>query len=551
MSLVVCPEIYAAKAGFDILADGGNAMDAAVGAAFAQGVTNHLLCGIGGTITLYWLDGKTSEEAIINGEETIGSGPTPSSWASDLLPGRAEASLKYRLKSRANEVGYQAIMVPGFVRGCWVAYGRFGGRVPWKRLLQPAIRLARDGFEVPAYSAGFWRHFYQQETHAHDERGLSPKWDVSEASRRLMLTDGDRPYEFGDRFLQPELANTLTRLAEAGGDDFYIGSIADVIASDLGNHHSLVTAEDLRAYPVDEDEPIHGSYRGLRLSAQPFSNGCLLIEVLQILDRFDVAGPGHNEPDYIALVAKAMRAASADYLRVHGSERQRWREIELELTSDARAEHWAGLIKSGDPIDVPAGEPSRGTTHLTAADDAGNIVSLNHSIGFGGCGATTPELGFLYNGDMASYDPRPGQADSIVPGKKFQGGSPLALFRGDQPLLVLGAPGGTRIFSSIIQTVLNAIDYGMDIRTAVTAPRFHSQDRQVIYVEPLMPDRVADELRKAGYEVRVSRYAARPQAVMRRSDRFEGGSDPRGQSSADVSEHPTYFWPADPSGGGG
>jgi gamma-glutamyltranspeptidase / glutathione hydrolase len=551
VSLVVCPEIYAAKAGFDIFAKGGNAMDAAVGAAFAQGVTNHLLCGIGGTITLYWVNGSTGEEVMINGEETVGSGPVPDSWINDLLPGRAEASLKYRLKSRANEVGYQAIMTPGFVRGCWVAYQRFGGNVPWKELLQPAIRLARDGFDVPAYSAGFWRHFHQGETHAREDRGLTPKWEVSPASRRLMLKDDGNPYELGDRFVQADLANTLSRLADAGGDDFYTGAIADEIAQDLGNHQSLVTAEDLRTYPVNEDAPLPGTYRGHRLSAQPFSNGCLLIEVLQILDRFDLAKLGHNQPEYIALVAKAMRAASGDYLRVHGSDRDRWREIELELTSDPRADYWANLIKAGDPIDVPAGEPSRGTTHLTAADDDGNIVSLNHSIGFGGCGAVTPGLGFLYNGDMASYDPHPGQPDSIVPGKKFQGGSPLALFRDRQPLLVLGAPGGTRIFSSIIQTVLNAIDHGMDIRTAVTAPRFHSQDRQVVYLERWIPERVGDALRDMGHEVRASRYAARPQAVMRASDRYEGGSDPRGQSSADVSEYPPYYWPSDPSGGGG
>ncbi|MGH7487063.1 MAG: gamma-glutamyltransferase, partial [bacterium] len=180
MSLVVCPEIHAAKAGHDVFADGGNAIDAALCAAFVQGVTNHLLCGIGGTISIYVYQAGVRKDVYLNAEETMGSGTVPPDWASELLPGRAEASGRYRLRSRANDVGYQAAMVPGFVRGCWRAHELFGsGRVSWARVLAPAIRLAADGFDVPPYSAAFWRDFFRQEERSRVEAGTVPRWDIS------------------------------------------------------------------------------------------------------------------------------------------------------------------------------------------------------------------------------------------------------------------------------------------------------------------------------------------------------------------------------------
>src|SRR5438093_9120645 len=135
MNLVVCPEIHAAKAGHDVFSEGGNAIDAALCAAFVQGVTNHLLCGIGGTISIYVYDSSNRKDVYLNGEEVMGSGSVPAEWAAEVLPGRAEASGRYRIRSRANDVGYQAVMVPGFVRGCWSAYQLFGsGRIPWARV---------------------------------------------------------------------------------------------------------------------------------------------------------------------------------------------------------------------------------------------------------------------------------------------------------------------------------------------------------------------------------------------------------------------------------
>jgi gamma-glutamyltranspeptidase / glutathione hydrolase len=548
MNLVVCPEIHAAKAGHDVFADSGNAIDAALCAAFVQGVTNHLLCGIGGTISIYVYQADAHKDVYINGEEAMGSGAVPVGWAAELLPGRAEASGRYRLRSRANDVGYQAVMVPGFVRGCWRAYERFGsGRLSWARILEPAIRLAADGFDVPPYSASFWRDFFHQEERSRVEDGTVPRWEISPGSRELMLRENGTPYGQGDRFVQSDLARTLKRLATAGADDFYSGQIGTELAAELTRHGALVTAADLRDYMVDLDEPLRGSYRGMDLAAQPYSNGSKIIEILQILDSFDLGALGHNTPAYIDLVAKAMRGANADFLRVEGSTRDDIRPIEQEIASRERAADWASRIKSGDPVDLGAGVTARGTTHLTAADSGGNVISLNHSIGYGGSGVVVDGLGFLLNGDVGHYNPVPGSHDSVVGGKKFLGGSSLAVLRDGVPYIVLGAPGGTRIVTSVVQSVLNVVDFGMDMQTAVTAPRFHSQDRLRIFLEPSIDERTADRLSAMGRDVRQSHYQARPQAIRILPTRLEGGSDPRGQLSRDIGEFPDYDPTLDPA----
>jgi gamma-glutamyltranspeptidase/glutathione hydrolase len=548
VNLLVCPEIHAAKAAHDAFAEGASAMDAAVCAAFVQGVTNHLLCGIGGTLSVYGYDAATGRDFYVNGEEAMGSRPVPEEWRSELMPGRAEASGRYRLKSRANDVGYKAVMVPGFVRGCWFAYERFASRrLSWRRLLQPAIDLARDGFEVPPYSAAFWRDYFKREVRETQDSRSVPRWDVSAGSRALMLRDDRSPFVQGDRFVQEDLGHTIERIAEAGGDDFYIGELGEAIANELVKGESLVTAADVRGYTVDEDTPLRGSYRGMAIAAQPFSNGSKMIEMLQILDRFELAQVGHNTAPYIELVAKAMRAASSDALGVEGRKREEISAIEPQIISAERADYWAYRIRSGDPIDICLAEAERGTTHLTAVDAEGNMVSLNHSIGYGGSGVVVPGLGFLLNGDVGHYNPLPGQPDSVEPGKKFLGGSSLALFDDGKPFLVLGAPGGTRIVTSVIQTVLNVVDFGMDAMTAVTAPRFHSQGGNQIFPEPAIGDAVADELRTSGWDIRPSRYQARPQAVRLVGSRREGGSDYRGHLSPEISEYPDYDPNADPA----
>lgn len=525
-SLIVCPELHAAKCGQDVLSKGGNAVDAAIAAAFVQGVENPFACGIGGGISLYHRDGTSGHDVMIKAESALGSLPVPENWVD---------------RGDANDVGYQSIGVPGFVEGCWSTFQQFrSGRFTWTELLEPAIGLARKGVELSALAQRQWDYVQGGDTLRNE-----PRLQTTPAAMNLFYRDDGSPMEQGETLVQTELADTLERLATEGAGDFYRGQIADTIATDFASNGGLITSKDLRDYAVEIDEPLRGEYRGLTLSAQPFSNGGHLIETFQILEHFDLAALGHNSPEYIDVVSKAMRAARGDYLRVQGYERPEFLPLEMENVGLERAANLAMRIKEGDPLitEAPSGtpKPTRGTTHLHCVDAEGTVVSHNHSIGCGGSGVVTKGLGFLYNNDS-------NDAGFERPRRFIGGGSPLMFTRQDRPFLVLGAPGGSRIATSIIQSALNVIDFEIDMQTAVTLPRFHSEDRRVVFLEHAFREQVASALRTMGNEVLRNRYHARPQGILWRSDTgaLEPGTDPRVGGA--IGMFPPYDWGRDFSG---
>ena len=536
MELVVCPEPPAARVGREIFAAGGNAMDAAIATAFAQGVTNPLLCGLGGTGLLYYYDAVKRENVILDCSVTIGSVPVPESWASEF-GGRAETIGRYILQSEANQVGYQSVMTPGFVRGCWVAFQRYGsGRLTWSDLLAPAVALARDGFEVYPYIAGFWRN-------AEDKPGypsLMRKLHATPDATRFYLKPDGSVYGEGDRFTQPVLAETLERLAKAGGDDFYSGEIAATMADDFEKHAGLINRADLSNYRIRETVPLRGSYRGFDIASTPSSgSGAQIIQILQILEHFDLGRLGHNCAEYVDTFARIQRATFADNVRLKCLDVQEAQAVEQELIAPERAEYWAERITRGDRISVRGGAVDPGTTHLTCVDENRNIACFTHSIGsLGGAGVITPGLGFLCNNFLGHFNPLPGHADSIAPNKRGGGGAPTMVFENGEPYIAIGAPGGSRIFTAIVQSLVNVIDYGMDMRTAVTAPRFHSEEQQLVFIEPAFSEDTARTLRAIGNDVRRSAYMSRVQAIRLRGDtgELEAGADPRG--GAGIGQYP-------------
>lgn len=536
--MVVCPEPPAAKAGQDLFAAGGNAVDAAVGAAFAQAVTNPLLCGLGGTGHLYFYDAKTRRRLLLDFEGAIGSAPVPESWPQELV-GRSETIGRYIIRSEANQIGHQSVMVPGFVRALWIAFQRFGsGHVPWGEVLKPAQRLARDGVDVYPYIAAFWRTKEERPGYP----GLDTKMRVTPDMGRIFLRPDGSSYQEGDRFVQPELARTIERLSTAGGDDFYTGEIGGAIAADFEKHHGLLTRDDIRNFPVLEQGMHSGSYRGFEVTSGPD-----FIEMLQILEHFDLKGMGHNTPQYVDVFARAQRAALADYVELKGMEIDEAAPVQKKLMSPERAIYWAGRIKQGDRIVVQGGAVDRGTTHLTCVDADRNVVGINHSIGsLAGSGVVTPGLGFIYNNFLGHFNPLPGRTDSIAPHKRLVGVIASLVFRSGEPYLAIGSPGGSRLISSVVQSIVNVIDHGMDMRTAVSVPRFHSEERQVIFMEPHFPEATVQTLREMGNEVRRTTYMARVQAILIRPDtnELEAGADPRG--GAGVGR-----WPPAVGGAGG
>ena len=281
----------------------------------------------------------------------------------------------------------------------------------------------------------------------------------------------------GDTLRNRDMGRTYRRIAEHGAEDFYTGGIAARIVADMARGGGLLSAEDLARAGLDDTEPLWGSYRGYRVATnRPPGGGVMILEMLNILENFDLAAMGHNSPEYVAAVSEAMKIATVDKDTRVGD--PRFFETPLaELTSKEYGARMAERIRRGEKTRVPrlnagGGRESKDTTQVCVVDGEGNCVSLTHSLGRPS-GVVTEGLGFMYNGCMGVFDPRPGRPGSLAPGKaRFTAMCPTMVFDGEGPWYVVGAPGGTFITMGVLQGILNAIDFGMTAQESVAAPRF-------------------------------------------------------------------------------
>ncbi len=328
------------------------------------------------------------------------------------------------------------------------------------------------------------------------------------------------------------MGRTYRRIAEHGPEDFYTGAIAAEIAADMAANGGLLSAEDLAAVAPAWGEPLWGTYRGHRVATNnPPGGGIMILLMLNILEEFDLAAMGHNSPAYIATVSEAMKIATVDKDTRIGDPAFFDVPVE-ELISKDYAARMADRIRRGEKTHVtrlnPGGEQSKDTTHICAVDGAGNCVSLTHSIGMPS-GVVTPGLGFMYNGCMGVFDPRPGRAGSLAPGKsRFTAMCPTILLDGDDPWFVIGAPGGTFITMGVLQGILNAVDFGMSAAEAVAAPRFCTTSDTIDLTNRILR-RTETGLQAMGYPTRRSplSYGFAGVHALRRTDAgWDGGADP-------------------------
>jgi len=519
--VVTCPEYLAAFAGAEILRAGGNAVDAAMATAFAQGVVGPKLSGIGGIGVMTIFRAATGCAGSIRFWGAAGSKARPDEFVGELTQ---DGGRMRGLANHANEVGYRSVLVPGAVRGLFQAYVQYGsGQVSWPALLAPATKLAADGFPVDEYLYSFWR----RDTRVED---VAPPWvtlNATPACAAIYTHDGD-VYRPGERLVQRDYARTLERLASAGPDDFYDGEIADEIAKHMSARGGLFTADDLRRYRPLSCEPLRGTYRGYDvLSDPPPGSGTLVIELLNILERFDLPPLGWNSAKYLDLLARAFRHVFTDRARYMAD--PRFVEVPVGmLTSKTYAEEAArGLL--GTPL--PAAEPAgahEGTTHVSVVDGEGNAAAITHTV-CDSSGVVVPGLGFMLNNDMQSFDPVPGRRNSIAPGKSpVNGGAPTILLKNGSAVLAIGSPAGPRKVTAVVQALVNMIDFGIDIEAALAADRIH-QERGPIMVERTFPSGLAQQLRDLGHGVRETGYTARVAAVHRdpSTGRLTGAVDPR------------------------
>jgi len=533
--MVVAPQPIAAEEGILALQRGGNAVDAAVTMALVQGVVDPLNCGIGGFGNMHIYGAERGEDVLLDFTSRAGSKATPDMWLHEIL-GPAADGVGFLLRNDVNELGYQAIGVPGTVRGLSDALARYGTQ-SWGDVLRPAIGYARQGYRVPAEQAAEWRVRYPQ-----GRPDALARFTHTPAAATIYTRQG-HTLDAGDLLVNADVSHTLELLAGGGADAYYRGQLGARIATDLEQHGSHITPADLQGYTSQARAPILGAYRGYSIScAPPPWAGVEMTLMFNILEQYDLRALGFNSVEYVHVVSQAMKAGFAVRNRYSGD--PAFVDVPVErLISKAYAREWKDRIERGEPFDVGFDRSAEGphTTHLCVADAAGNCVSLTHTLGYGS-GVVTPGLGFLYNNFMVAFDPVPGGANSIAPGKmRRTGGSPTLVFHDGQPVLALGAPGGTRIVSAVLQTILNVLDHGMTIVEAVSAPRFDCQG-ETIQVEGRIPRWVCAGLEAKGHHVErdsasygiYPTTAARVHALLldRERDAWTGGADPRGYGMA-------------------
>ena len=491
--MVVAPQPTAVEEGAKVLLGGGNAIDAAVTAAFVQFLLDPHSCSAGGyvSLNLHLAEGAAPGPVLLDGPALAGSRVREDMWQ-DIVIRPSPDGWGYFLQGKVNDIGYQSVCTPGSIKALAATLQRWG-TISWQQALAPATRIAAEGFIVSMELAARWKDPAPYPEASSAIEGIR---NNAEASRIFLKADGS-PREAGERMRNPDYARTFERLAASGAEDFYHGELAKDIASDMEANGGFVTAADLADYTLRDPEPVWGSYRNHRIATnQPPHGGPTLVAILNILQGYDLGALAHNSAEYVYLVSMAMKAAFAD--------RNRWLadpdfvDVPLQqMISADRSEHWRRIIDTGEPIEVSRGETGApDTTHVTVVDAAGNCMSLTHSRGSGSGGVITPGLGFMYNNSMVNFHPYPGDPNSIVPRKgRTTGMTPTIVYAGDKPRLVLGAPGATRIITSVLQVILNVIDFDMSISDAVLAPRFDCQG-DLIKCQARIPELVCAEVRK-------------------------------------------------------
>jgi len=471
--LVVAVSPPGADAGCAILRRGGNAVDAAVATAFAMAVTYPAAGNIGGGGFMLVYPAGKGEPVLIDYREKA-----------------PLAASKTMYTKQDSWYSHKAVGVPGTVRGLALAHARFG-KLPWKDVVMPAVELAEKGFVIDSQLAGSLNWIV----------GSSPEFP--ELRRVLGKDEGAGSWEAGDRLVQKDLGRTLRLIAENGADGFYKGVVAEQIAAEMKRGGGLITKADLDAYQAKARKPIHGTYRGHDVYGPPppSSGGTCLVEMLNVLENFDLRKHGRFSPETLHVMIETMRRAYCDRARYLGD--QDFVKVPAFLTSKDYARKLAQSIdlnKATPSADLARDIPLKGegdsTTHFSVIDGDGMAVANTYTLERSyGSRIVVKGAGFVLNNEMMDFNWFPGEttrfggigteANQIAPGKRMLSSqTPTIVAKNGKVVLVTGSPGSRTIINTVLCIVVNVIDFDMDIRAAVDAPRLH---------HPWFPDRACFE----------------------------------------------------------
>jgi gamma-glutamyltranspeptidase/glutathione hydrolase len=497
--MIVSNHALASAAGAEMLAAGGNAIDAAIAAFFTLTVVEPMMVGIlgGGMAHIRLPDGT---HTVIDGQSTAPLATGPNTYTPDpaAQPGTMDTI------GRKNALGPTAVASPGNLMGWCEALARFGS-FPLADVMEPAIRHASRGFRVTPY-------LHECVSDCAADLARDP-------AMAALYLPGGAPIRSGERLVTGDYAETLRLIARLGPDVLYTGELGRHYVAHMAETGGHITAADLSGYRTITRDPVRGTYRGFEIiGPPPPSSGPLhVIQMLNILEGYDIGALGFGSLETLHLLAEVLKIAFADraaatadpaFVRVpvdrllsksYAAERR-------ERIDRDRAQSWSAAV---------APEGSAHTTHLTVADAAGNVVASTQTINsLFGARYIVPGTGMIPNNYMHVFDPHPGRASSVAPGKRVTSSmAPVIVLRDGRPVYTLGLPGGLRIFPAVMQALSNLIDHGMSVQEAVEAPRIWTQGH-ALEVENGVPDAVFDALRQRGHDaVRVGNVAGGMSAI--------------------------------------
>jgi gamma-glutamyltranspeptidase/glutathione hydrolase len=520
--MVVSQNAVASRVGADILREGGNAVDAAVAMGFALAVTLPRAGNIGGDGFMLVHDAKSGEQLFFDFRSVAPAAARPELFV--------DAAGK---ESAVATAGYLAPSVPGTVAGLHLAHQKLG-RLPWKRVLAPAIRLAEHGVALTPDEAFVFNWGRE-------------RLSTSKAALAAYYKPDGSAYRAGEVMKQPDLAWTLRQVAARGADGFYTGPVAALFAADMQRHGGLITVADLAAYRAVERKPLRGTYRGLEVVTSPpaSAGGATLLNMLNILEAFDLKSAGAGTAKTLHLMAETMKLGYADRYRFLGDTDFVTPPV-AGFISKAYARERAALIdpQRAKPVaEMGVGDPWRfespSTTHYSVADAAGNVVSTTYTLGADfGSGVMIAGTGVLLNNQMNNFDHagafrarRDGTAlplNAMAPGKRMLSTMmPTLVMKEGKPWLVTGTPGGSTIIDTILQVVVNVVDFSLNVEEATHQPRIFQATTNVLRVEPNFNGDTVNLLRAMGHEITSDETMGSAQSIVIENGRFQGGADPR------------------------
>ncbi|WNZ49122.1 gamma-glutamyltransferase [Leptolyngbya boryana CZ1] len=527
--MVTSAHPIASEIGLSILKQGGNAIDAAVATTLAISVAEPFSAGIGGGGFLMFYQAQKNETKALDFRERAPLKATQNMYL--------DAQGKVRPNSSIN--GYLAVATPGTIAGLYEAHRQYG-KLPWKTVVAPSVNLAQSGFPV---------------SHRFTEATTSRKFQNAEAQK--IFTHQGKPYQPGEIFKQPDLATTLSAIA-VDPNSFYQGKIANAIVNDMRVNKGLITLEDLKQYRPIWRTPVCGDFRQARVCSMPppSSGGVHLIQMLNLVSDTDLKTMGWRNPDSLHLLAESMRIAYADratylgdpdFVKVPVSALISPAYAKLRR-SEINPKKAALSVKPGDSAVLQKlSKESTETSHLTVVDRDRNAVSLTFTINLGfGAGIVAKGTGIVLNNEMDDFAIAPntpnafglvgGQANAIAPRKTpLSSMTPTIITENGKLRMVVGAPGGSTIITTVLQSILNVLVYEMDVRQAISAPRIHHQwqpDRLNVEQRGLDPLTISD-LQRRGHQIYQRGNWGNANAIVVRPDGgLEGAADPRGEGTA-------------------